>query len=134
VLREHLSQDRFPFSADPVWADAVQADLSNGDPAMRYEAARACGELEVKEAISALIRLVSDPDREVQAAAIGALGQIGGTRARRVLERCRRSEDDALRAAAEDALGELLLGQQTLDLFLYTPWTDEDDEDIVSEL
>ena len=79
-----------------------------------------------------MIRLVSDPDREVQTAAVGALGQIGGQRARRVLERCCRSEDDALRGAAEDALGELLLGQQPFDMFVYRPGAGKDDEDIVS--
>ena len=118
-------------SMDATWADPVLTELSNRNPAMRCEAARACGELEIKEAISPLIRFVSDPDPEVQAAAIEALGQIGGQRARRVLEGCCRSEDDALRCAAEDALGELLLGQQPLDLFVYSPGDGEDDEDTV---
>ena len=115
-------------SMDATWAEHVLTELSNRNPAMRCEAARACGELEIKEAISPLIRFVSDPDPEVQAAAVEALGQIGGQRARGVLERCCGSEDDALRAAAEDALGELLLGQQPLDLFVYSPEAGEDDE------
>ncbi|MGQ9492222.1 MAG: HEAT repeat domain-containing protein [Anaerolineae bacterium] len=106
-------------SADKSWARIVQAELSNANPAIRYEAARACGELEVKEAVPALIRLASDPDREVQFAAIVALGQIGGTRARRFLERCCRSKDEIVRLAAEDALAELEWGQQPLDLFIY---------------
>jgi len=121
-------------SADTIWADTVQTELSSDNVAMRYEAARACGELEVKETVSALIRLVSDPDREVQTAAVGALGHIGGQRARHVLERCCRSEDDALRSAAEDALGELLLGQQPFDMFVYAPGAGEDDEDIADGL
>ena len=87
-------------SMDATWVEPVLTELLSRNPAMRGEAARACGELEVKEAISAVIGLASDADRAVQAAAIEALGQIGGQRARRVLERCCGSEDDALRAAA----------------------------------
>jgi hypothetical protein len=105
-------------SADPDWSDTLRAELHNRNPAMRYEAARACGELASKAAVPELITLVSDPDREVQFAAIGALGQIGGQQARRILERCAGSPDEAMRLAAEDALAELQLGQQRLDLFM----------------
>ncbi len=115
-------------SADTVWTKIVLSELSNANPAMRYEAARACGELEVKEAVPVLIQLASDPDREVQFAAIAALGQIGGLRARRFLERCCRSKDEVLRLAAEDALAELELGQQPLDLFVYDMDHNEDME------
>jgi len=121
-------------SGDTVWSNIVQDELSSVNPAMRYEAARACGELEVKEAVSPLIRLVSDPDREVQFAAIAALGQIGGQRARRILERCCRSGDDVIQLVAEDALAELELGEQPLDLFVYDPGVEHDEgEDIEQE-
>ncbi len=105
-------------SADPDWSETVRQELHNNNPAMRYEAARACGELEAKAAVPELTRLVSDPDREVQFAAVGALGQIGGEKAKRVLERCARSADEAMRLAAEDALAELELGRQPLDLLV----------------
>jgi HEAT repeat protein len=123
-------------SGDAVWSDTVQEALSSSNPAMRYEAARACGELEVKEAVTALIQLVSDPDREVQFAAIAALGQVGGRRARQALERCCRSADDVIRLVAEDALAELELGARPLDLFIYDPNTEheeDEDEEIESE-
>ncbi len=106
-------------SADPFWSEIVQRELSNSDPAMRYEAARACGELEVKEAVPVLIQLISDPDREIQVAAIAALGQIGGKVARQALERCCRSGDEVMQLAAEDALAELELGEQPLNLLDY---------------
>jgi hypothetical protein len=119
-------------SAGPDWSETVREELHNSNPAMRYEAARACGELGSKAAVPELIALVSDPDREVQFAAMGALGQIGGQQARRVLERCARSPDEAMRLAAEDALAELQLGQQPLDLFMLDadsePGNDEDME------
>jgi len=106
-------------TVDPIWSEIVQDELKSANPAMRYEAARACGELEVRDAVPALIHLVSDPDREVQFAAIAALGQIGGQKARRVLQRCIQSPDEGLRLAAEDALAELELGQQPLDLLFF---------------
>jgi HEAT repeat protein len=118
-------------SADPAWSETVRQELHSSNPAMRYEAARACGELGAKAAVPDLVRLVSDPDREVQFAAVAALGQIGGQKAQRVLERCARSSDEAMRLAAEDALGELQLGQQPLDLLVLGPDADlGDDEDI----
>jgi HEAT repeat protein len=106
-------------SVDRFWADIVQKELASATPAMRYEAARACGELELKEAVPQLIHLISDADREVQFAAITALGQIGGKRASRALERCCASADEVIRLVAEDALAELRLGEGQLDFFDY---------------
>jgi HEAT repeat protein len=108
-------------SVDRIWSETVLKELANANPAMRYEAARACGELEVKDAVPTLVRLTADPDREVQAAAIAALGHIGGPQAQRTLERYCRSKDEVLRTAAEDALAELELGQQPLDLLAFDP-------------
>jgi HEAT repeat protein len=116
-------------SADPDWSEMVREELHNGTPAMRYEAARSCGELGAKAAVPELIALVSDPDREVQFAAVGALGQIGGQQARRVLERCAGSPDQAMRLAAEDALAELDLGQQPLDLLILDSDSEPGDDD-----
>jgi hypothetical protein len=116
-------------SADPDWSETVRGELHSSNPAMRYEAARACGELGAKAAVPELIALVSDPDREVQFAAVGALGQIGGRQARRVLERCARSADEAMRLTAEDALAELHLGQQSLDLLVLDSDSEPGDED-----
>lgn len=116
-------------SVDPDWSETVREELHNRNPAMRYEAARACGELEAKAAVPELIGLVSDPDREVQFAAVGALGQIGGPQARRVLEHCARSSDEVMRMAAEDALAELDLGQQPLDLLVLGSDTDPGDDE-----
>jgi len=127
-------------SVDKSWSDIVVKELANSNAAMRYEAARACGELEVKDAVPVLVRLAGDPDREVQAAAIAALGQIGGAQARRTLERHCSSSDEMLRTAAEDALAELELGRQPLDLVVFGPGggapEDEEadeDEDLDSE-
>ncbi len=96
-------------SADSVWGKSIIAELGSGSPEMRFEAARACGELELKEAVPALMRLIADPDREVQQASIYALGKIGGREARRALQVCCESEDEVIAAAGEEALGELEL-------------------------
>jgi hypothetical protein len=115
-------------SADPLWREIVIAELDDPNPEMRYEAARACGELEASAALSALIDLIeADPDPEVQEMAICALGRIGGKEARRVLEACCESEDEGLSQAAEEALEELDFVGGHLDLLLFESddWTDE---------
>jgi len=94
-------------SADNRWAQYVRQELFNPNPELRYEAARACGELRLSETTSALEELTEDVDAEVQEAALWSLGQIGGDEARRVLERCCEAADEATRAAAEAALDQL---------------------------
>ncbi|MGD8998146.1 MAG: HEAT repeat domain-containing protein [Anaerolineae bacterium] len=93
-------------SADTRWDQEVQRELFSTNPEMRYEAARACGELQLSEAVDMLEELADDADAEVQQAAIWALGQVGGDKAREILERYRRGGDEALRAAAEAAIEE----------------------------
>lgn len=113
-------------SGDSYWNHTVLMELSAVEPEMRYEAARASGELQLREAVPLLIRLVRSADREIQEAAIWSLGQIGGDRARRVLERAAQSDDEVLSAAADDALAELNLGESSMMLFSYE--TDDQDE------
>lgn len=114
-------------SADARWKDTVARQLHHPSPAMRYEAARACGELLVRDAVPDLVELVEDVDLEVQEAALWALGQIGGDMARLTLERYLESDSAALRAAANDALQELEFLHGNLDTFFGPP------EDFVSE-
>jgi hypothetical protein len=94
-------------SADTRWARQVRQELISPNPELRYESARACGELQLSEAVPELEELADDADPEVQDAALWALGQIGGDRARQILEHYCRVSDEATRAAAEAALDEL---------------------------
>jgi len=94
-------------SADPYWSDLVISELESPRPEMRYEAATACGELELSAAVPLLADLVNDPDREVLEAAIWALGQIGGNEARRILYDCYQEGDEFLCEAVEEALEHL---------------------------
>jgi HEAT repeat protein len=93
-------------SADTRWEENTKQELFNINPEMRYEAARACGELQLSAAVSMLEELTEDTDVEVQQAAIWALGQIGGDRAREILEHYSHANDEALRSAAEAAIEE----------------------------
>jgi HEAT repeat protein len=90
------------------WAKPVLTELESPDPEMRFEAARAAGELELQDAVPLLIDLVSDADPQVHSSAIWSLSQIGGNRARRALERkLERTVDDDERAYLEEALDNL---------------------------
>jgi hypothetical protein len=114
-------------SADTRWSQHVQQELFNPNPEMRYEAARACGELQLREAVPELEELTDDVDREVQEAALWALGQIGGDEARKILNRYCQEGDEATRAAAEAALDELNFLHGDLSDF-FVRLTDELDE------
>ena len=105
-------------SADRSWGPTVLGELASSNPEMRFEAARACGELELREAVPSLITLIGDSDREVQQAAISSLGKIGGDEARSALRLCCESEDEAIAAAGDEALGELELTAGMFDAFL----------------
>lgn len=106
-------------NADPSWSDIILMELDNPSPEIRFEAARADGELRIRQAVPALLDLLLDPDREVQEAAIWALGQIGGKRARQALDSLMQGDDPGLADAAEEALGELLLMEGDIGLPLY---------------
>jgi len=94
-------------SADTRWARQVRQELFSPNTALRYEAARACGELQLSEAVPELEELADDVDHEVQEAALWALGQVGGDKAREILEHYCLAENEATQTAAEAALDEL---------------------------
>ncbi len=96
-------------SCDPIWNEIVLQELSSPSPEMRYEAARASGELEISEAVPLLSQLALDDDREIQEVAIWSLGEIGGKEAMRVLnylaEQANDDDDEALLDIIDDAIG-----------------------------
>ena len=95
----------------PRWLPIVSRELESPSPALRYEAARAAGEMAdiARSLVARVVRLCSDADTEVALAAIWALGQIGGETARRTLQHISGSEDEARSQAAAEALDELTL-------------------------
>lgn len=106
-------------SADPIWSEIILMELDSPSPEIRFEAARAGGELRVKRAVPALLDLLLDPDREVQEAAVWALGQVGGSRAKEALNLLIQGDDAVLAEAAEEAMGELLLMEGDIGLPMY---------------
>jgi hypothetical protein len=94
-------------NADTCWAKQVRQELFSPNPELRYEAARACGELQLRETVPELEELADDVDTEVQETALWALGQVGGDKAREILERYCAAEDEATRAAAGAAMDQL---------------------------
>jgi HEAT repeat protein len=121
-------------SGDAEWGPHVLKELESTAPAMRYEAARASGELALMDAVPVLIEFMDDVDIEVQEAAIWALGQIGGEDARRALEECTRTESEAKRQAAFEAIQEYELlhgdvGSLLLPLSIYQKEIDPEDSD-----
>jgi HEAT repeat protein len=112
-------------SADPYWFKLLVKELDNPNPELRFEAARACGELEAAPAVSRLAEMaLDDPDREVREAAVWALGRIGGKEAREALEACYESDDEALNQAAAEALDEMDLLGEVSDIPLYEDFDD----------
>ncbi|MFC1918719.1 HEAT repeat domain-containing protein [Chloroflexota bacterium] len=95
-------------NCDPCWLPILLKELASTDAEARYEAAGACGEFEEKkETVPHLIKLLDDPDADVQMAAIQALGKIGGTKAKECLHNRLNDTSEAIHLAAKQALDEL---------------------------
>lgn len=89
------------------WLDFIIDEMHNSDSEIRFEAARASGEIGEEEAVPGLLILLDDNDHEVQEASIMALGKIGGLEARQALQRLSKSHDTRIKEAAKSALIEL---------------------------
>lgn len=99
---------------DDRWKNEVMRELKSDDPEMRYEAARAAGEIELRSALPILGRMAFENDPEIRDIAIWSLGEIGGDDAMRVLNKvaqdAEESGDEDLLEAAEEALHNASLG------------------------
>ncbi len=125
-------------SADACWADIVLGELYSDSPAMRFEAVRASGELQLRDAVETLERIVGERDIELRYMAVQALGQIGGERARKALERYQDADDPDLVEAVDEALAESSLADTVFDLLVVDPLDadlvmDDQDEPIDDE-
>lgn len=108
-------------SCDDQWVEEIMHELDSADPEMRYEAARAAGELMIPDSVPALTRMVFEDDRELQDTAIWSLGEIGGKEAIRVLTTLSASAQEAkdtdLIEAIDDALVNANLSGSDLYMF-----------------
>ncbi len=91
-------------SCESRWLPLIFRELASEEPAVRYEAAVACGRAGDAETVPHLARVLTDPDEEVQQAAIGALGEIGGPGAREALTELADAAPAAVKEAALAAL------------------------------
>ena len=94
-------------SSNTQWLPTVIEEIDHEDPAIRYEAATACGLLGDESSVSHLIKLVHDDDLQVQLAAVRALGAIGGPVAKRALQQCLELGDEELQEEAQGALSDI---------------------------
>ena len=107
-------------SADPEWLPTIIEEMHSEDSEMRFEAATAAGSIGVEDAVLELSDLTADDDPEVQEAAIGALGQIGGPAARSVLQTVASEyQDERVTDAVADALSEADFIEDPLGLRLH---------------
>ncbi|GAB4469638.1 MAG: HEAT repeat domain-containing protein [Anaerolineales bacterium] len=95
-------------SVNNEWTPLVEAMLDHEDPIVRYEAARAAGELEAVTCRSRLLELIDDPDLDVRLAAIWSLSQIGGEGVmEKFIDLYENTEDDDVFDLLEDAMDNL---------------------------
>ncbi|GAA5529735.1 HEAT repeat domain-containing protein [Herpetosiphon gulosus] len=110
------------------WLPTITTSLRSNEPLLRFEAVRAAGELgDLAESIvNHVARATADGDVEVATTAIWALGQIGGTAARRFLEQLVNDSEGVRREAAAEALKELQFFDDPIQSL---PLDDDEDED-----
>lgn len=119
-------------SADIRWRSSVQAELGSPTVAMRAAAARACGELEARDALEELISLLADEEKTVRLAAIFALGRLGGRLAGEALNAMTTSDDPDEAKLAAHALEEAVFYENSQEIPLFDEersiWEDEADD------
>lgn len=101
-------------SCDSRWVPFLLKELKSDEPAMRYEAANAAGELGKMEFVPSLASLIGDEDYQVQIAAIQGLGRIGGRQARRILQAQVDAAEDGIVEAAQEALRQIDVDEDPL--------------------
>ena len=107
--------DAMGRSCDEAWLPIVISEMTNKAPEMRQAAAFAAGEIAGEDAIEPLTQVaVHDPDRQVQLAAIHALGEIGGRVAKVALQAVIYEGDDELQDAVEEAMAEVKFKEDPL--------------------
>lgn len=118
-------------SGNERWIQQVLAMLSHPTPLVRMEAARAAGELDIKDATESLIELLDDPDDNTRLACIWSLSQLGGEGVRQILEdMAEEFEDDESLEFLESALDNLDF-TESMDLMpLIDFGEDEEGEDL----
>ncbi len=121
-------------SCDDRWVENVLTMIDHPDNLVRYEAIRAAGELEAKDARQPLFDLLEEgtDDNDIYFAAVWSLSKIGGDQVRQLLEMSLEETDDPDEIEfLEEALDNLDFTEQ-VNLFNMM-YVDEDQMDDFSE-
>ena len=88
-----------------VWREILLEELDSADSEVVFEAVTACGQIQLDESVRRIGLLVTSEDREIQLAAIWALGEIGGNHAFEILTSLEEMiEDEEAAAVIDEAL------------------------------
>ncbi|MFC1997236.1 HEAT repeat domain-containing protein [Chloroflexota bacterium] len=99
-------------SCDKRWQEPVLKTLDHVLPAVRTEAARAAGEIEISDALERLIELLDDDNEEVRLASAWSLSQIGGEGVQEALDMMLHETEDTEQANfIESAIDNLIFNQ-----------------------
>lgn len=90
------------------WGETVLRELDSEYTEIRFEAARAAGELVLEEAVPQLIALAHENDTDIRMNSVVALGEIGTMEARRGLMRLAEMAEENDDAATLDMVEEAL--------------------------
>jgi HEAT repeat protein len=89
------------------WLDILANETGNNDAGIRYEVAKACGEIALDEGIPCLLKLLHDDNFWVREAVVHALESIGSEKARQELVNLTKNPETKIRKAARQAIKEL---------------------------
>jgi HEAT repeat protein len=126
-------------SANTEWNPHVLTCLDHASPEVRFEAARAAGELRIKESVPSLLAMLDDSDHDVSSAAIWSLSEIGGPGvAERLESLLETAEDDDDIDLLEDALENLAFNEdfEIVSMFDFDedqPLDDDEDLDDIDD-
>ena len=99
-------------SCDKRWGESVLKMLDHLLPAVRTEAARAAGGIEIPDAVDQLIELLDDDNEEARLAAAWSLSQIGGEGVQEALDMMLAETEEAEQAEfIESAIDNLIFNQ-----------------------
>ncbi|NQW16806.1 MAG: HEAT repeat domain-containing protein [Chloroflexi bacterium] len=95
------------LSSNQAWLPQVLQQITSASPELRFEAARALGEIGEEPHIIQLADLLEDADPVVAVAAIGSLARIGGDAAVKLIQGASESEHTIVAEASATALREI---------------------------
>lgn len=92
-------------SCSAIWREQLMDELESADNECVFEAIRACGQIQLKDAARRVGEFTVSDDQEIQLIAVWALGEIGGRHAWEVLTSLEENPaDDDMAAAIDEAL------------------------------